>query len=429
MEYEYAILAALLLFSLCVSAAWNALAGLSGGRVRRMEEEKPALAEKAEEWLENRARHNTVFRFLLSCGVAFIAVLLYRLAWRIWPAPESGWMKVLIAGASTSAVVVLLESASFYLLLKGDIRFLRVCMPVIDKLGMTLFFPFVRLPEMIRGGMDRNEVDNDAKAKATTEDEIMSLLKEDDEPGNGAAHIEEDEKRMIRGIFELDDTFVREIMTPRVDIKALPQDAGIDKAMEFFIETGHSRIPVFRDNIDDISGILYAKDFLNSAEIQGRELEKMSHRPIFIPETKMVADLLEEVKKNRNHFAVVIDEYGGTAGIVTLEDMIEEIVGEIRDEYDVHEDGTPMYVLLSPEEAIFDARTLVSDVNETMDLKLSGQEDVDTIGGFICGESGRIPLPGEKLIIGGNTVVEILKADRRKILKVKISREDGNGQV
>jgi magnesium and cobalt transporter len=295
-------------------------------------------------------------------------------------------------------------------------------MPFIKILRFSLFFPLVFLLEKMRIRIDKWQMQDDEEERSTTEDEILSLVEHDETEGDDAS-LEDDEKRMIKGVFDLDKTNVREIMTPRVDIKGIPKDADIQAAIELFIESGHSRIPVYDQNIDNIKGILYAKDLLDRQKIKGKSLLELSRPPIFIPETKEVGDLLEEIQKTRKHFAVVIDEYGGTAGIVTLEDIIEEIVGEIRDEYDINEDDSPMHTKLPDGSFIFDGRTLIDDVNAVLDIHIPDTEDVDTIGGFICGELGHIPCSGEKLKASGDQLeIEVLKADRKKILKVKIKQ-------
>jgi CBS domain containing-hemolysin-like protein len=270
--------------------------------------------------------------------------------------------------------------------------------------------------------MEQWNSQEDDEEKATTEDEILSLVDQDDNSEDDEeSSLEEDEKRMIRGVFDLDNTSVREIMTPRVDVNALSMEDSVEDAVKLFIETGDSRIPVYEENVDNIKGILYAKDFLNSEKIKDKSLIELARRPIFIPETKEVGDLLQEIQKTRNHFSVVIDEYGGTAGIVTLEDIIEEIVGEIRDEYDADEDDAPMHVEMPDGSVVFDARTLIDDVNEVLDSDIPDDEDVDTIGGFICGEFGYIPLKGETLDLNDHDLkVTILQADNKKIIKIKI---------
>ena len=248
-----------------------------------------------------------------------------------------------------------------------------------------------------------------------SEDEILDMM--EDEPDG---QLEEGEKRMIRGIFDLQDMAVKEIMTPRVDVVAIPLSSSIEEAKQIFVASGHSRIPVYGRSIDEIRGIIYAKDFLAIPQDK-KSLAGMIHTPIFIPETKAVDELLEEIKRTRNHFAVIIDEYGGTSGIVTFEDIIEEIVGDVRDEYDSAEDAVEKPQLLPDGSVLLEARTPVSDVNEILDIDIPDSEHADTIGGYICAELGRIPEQGETYTAPGLFRAEIVKADKRKIQKLKLT--------
>ena len=251
--------------------------------------------------------------------------------------------------------------------------------------------------------------------KASLEDEILDMM--EDEPDG---QLEEGEKRMIRGIFDLQDMAVKEIMTPRVDVVAIPLSSSIEEAKQIFVASGHSRIPVYGRSIDEIRGIIYAKDFLAIPQDK-KSLAEMIHTPIFIPETKAVDELLEEIKRTRNHFAVIIDEYGGTSGIVTFEDIIEEIVGDVRDEYDSAEDAVEKPQLMPDGSVLLEARTPVSDVNEILDIDIPDSEHADTIGGYICAELGRIPEQGETYTAPGLFRAEIVKADKRKIQKLKLT--------
>ncbi|NOY74964.1 MAG: HlyC/CorC family transporter [Kiritimatiellaeota bacterium] len=391
--------------------------------MRRIEAKDKKLARKIEEWLDDKNAYELVFRslvFLFVCLLAGISLFLIRSRFQ----DISGTQSMLYSVLATFAFVMLTETITGAFIARFDLPILSFTMPLLKLLRFSVFFPALVFTEFFRGKMEQWNAQEDDEEKATTEDEILSLVDQDDNPdADEESSLEEDEKRMIRGVFELDDTAVREIMTPRVDVNAISMNEPIEEAVKLFIETGHSRIPVYDDNVDNIKGILYAKDFLNSEKIKGKSLMELARRPIFIPETKEVGDLLQEIQKTRNHFAVVIDEYGGTAGIVTLEDIIEEIVGEIRDEYDADEDDAPMHVEMPDGSVVFDARTLIDDVNEVLDSDIPDGEDVDTIGGFVCGELGHIPMKDETLDLKDhNLKMTVLQADNKKIIKVKIAK-------
>jgi magnesium and cobalt transporter len=320
--------------------------------------------------------------------------------------------------------VILSETVSRLMLFKMDIAILRVTVPVVRFFTYSVLFPLIFTFRTIQGKLEDIQQKNEKyNEKTSAEDEIMSLV-ENDNGGRKDESLEEDERRMIRGIFDLDDTLVREIMTPRVDIKGLSLSESIEEARKRFIESGHSRIPVYEENVDQIKGLVFAKDFLDIEAQKNKKLIDLMHVPVFIPETKAVSDLLDELKKTGNHMAVIIDEYGGTAGIVTLEDIIEEIVGEIQDEYDTVEDQPREPETLSDGSIVFEARTQICDVNELLETDIPEGEEVDTIGGYVCSELGRIPLSGEKTVIEKNISVTVLKADNRKITLLKLKKEE-----
>ncbi len=400
--------------------AWEALLQLSRGRVRKIEADDRDLARRAEVWIENQSDYDMVFRILCFAIIGSMSIILID-AFR-----ESAQFKQQeMLSAGTCAVIILAcivfaEAIAKLMINRLYMAVLKTTMPLMTALKYSLFAPIVfvlrRFSDELENNPGREKNSND---RPTAEDEIMSLVEKDDEDGTDN-ELEDDERRMIKGVFDLDDTLVREIMTPRVDVVSLAVDISIDEAIKKFIETGHSRIPVFKETIDEIAGIIYAKDFLDDERCKNSDLYGFLHKPVFVPETKNVGDLLEEFKLESNHFAVIIDEYGGTSGIVTMEDIIEEIVGEIRDEYDIDEEVEAEPEPLADGSYVLDARYLISDLNELLDIDIP-EEDVDTIGGYVCGEVGRIPEAGEEFELEeAGLKVRILKADRRKILTIRI---------
>jgi magnesium and cobalt transporter len=206
-----------------------------------------------------------------------------------------------------------------------------------------------------------------------------------------------------------------------VDLEAIPASASIVDAKKLFVKSGHSRIPVYGANLDDVKGILYAKDFIDEHSLEGKTLTELARPPIFIPETKEVSDLLRQIKRTSNHFAVIIDEYGGTSGVVTFEDIIEEIVGEIHDEYDTADDFEDQPERLEDGSVVLDARTLVDDVNTETGVDIVDSEEADTIGGYICAKMGRIPKTGEVYEEPGTFRATVLLADSRTVRKLKLT--------
>ena len=246
-----------------------------------------------------------------------------------------------------------------------------------------------------------------------TEDEIKTLIDVSGEEGT----IEEDEKEMITSIFEFGDTRVKEIMIPRVDMVCVEAEENIKEVLNKAIKGGYSRFPVYKDEIDNIVGILYIKDLLKYLKDGNFNIcaDKIKREAYFIPETKRADDLLREMQKKRVHMAIVIGEYGAVIGLVTLEDLIEEIVGEIFDEYDVAKDEI---TYLDKNTAIVDARLPIDEFNEKMSLQLPS-DPFDTLAGFMMEYLDKVPEEGEEVEYDGNKFI-IEKMDEKKISKVRI---------
>jgi putative hemolysin len=247
------------------------------------------------------------------------------------------------------------------------------------------------------------------------EEEIKTLV----DAGEEGGFIEEEEKEMIYSIFEFGDTLAREVMVPRIDMIAVEVNTSILDALEVVIQAGHSRIPVFEETIDNIVGILYAKDLLQywRSDASGLKLRNILRGVYYIPETKKVDELLQELQQRKVHIAIVVDEYGGTAGLVTIEDILEEIVGEIQDEYDSEE---AFMEVISEDEIIFNGRMDLDDVNHIMGIELPTDRS-DTLGGLVYSNLGRVPAVGDKVTIQ-NLEITVLSVVRRQIKKVKVMR-------
>jgi len=255
-----------------------------------------------------------------------------------------------------------------------------------------------------------------AGRKPVTEEEIHELMDAGEEEGL----INEEENEMIRSIFALGDTVVREIMVPRTDMASVTLDATFRDVLSSIIDCGHSRIPVFDGTIDNIVGLVYAKDLLKywGMDESSVVLRNILRTPYFIPETKNLEELLHEFKKKRIHIAIVIDEYGGTSGLVTIEDLLEQIVGDIQDEYDLEEEWL---VEGADGAAVVDARLPIEELEEHFGIEIE-REKFDTVGGLIVHLTGRIPAAGEVVEVGAIRLT-VLESDARKIKKVAISKQ------
>jgi len=252
-----------------------------------------------------------------------------------------------------------------------------------------------------------------------TEDELKSWAEEDHEEGG----LEQGERQMIYSIFQFGETLCREIMVPRIDVFALEVSASLPEAIEAATASGHSRVPVYAETIDNIVGILYAKDLLRLKQDPDQSTAPQPIRGLcrpafFVPEAKKVDELLREMQARRFHMAIVVDEYGGMAGIVTLEDIVEEIVGEIQDEYDVAEEK--LYLQNSSDEYSFQGRINLDDFNEVLGTHLA-KDNADTLGGYIYGEIGKVPIGGEQLTVDDWTLT-VEQVTGRRIRRVLARR-------
>lgn len=250
-----------------------------------------------------------------------------------------------------------------------------------------------------------------------TEEEIVTMI----ESGYTGGTIEDEEKEMILSVLQLDRTRVSEVMVPRIDIAALDIDTPLEEARARFIETGFSRIPVYEETVDAIKGLLYAKDLLtfwhSGVDNTPTTLRELMRPVYFVPEAKPVDELLKEIQTKRVHMAIVVDEYGGTAGLVTIENIIEEIIGDIQDEYDLNEEAE--YVKLSDTEYVVDASIDLDDFNDLLDVELP-TEDSNTLGGFIYRFFGRVPNPGEEVDHDEQLLMRVENVEGRRIRKVHV---------
>ncbi len=262
------------------------------------------------------------------------------------------------------------------------------------------------------------------------EEDIRTIVSE----GHREGLLEEEAREMIEGVIELGDADVSQIMTPRTDMLSIPASLSWEEMLDQVIHAGHTRIPVYGRNRDDILGILHAKDLLaelardpsrtQSTGCPAEHWTKLLRQPVFVPETKPIDALLQELQHGRNHMVVVLDEYGGVSGLVTMEDVLEEIVGEIVDEYDpAHVEGIRE---LGPGACEAMGKVHIDEINERLGLGLPEDADYDTIGGFVFNELGHIPTAGEDLT-WQNVRITVLDATRRRIERVRIEVLDAAG--
>ena len=249
---------------------------------------------------------------------------------------------------------------------------------------------------------------------APDEDDLRLLV----ESVEDTRKLDEDEREMIHGIFGMSARPVREVMVPRIDVVWGGRTSTLGEILDRIVSTGYSRIPIADETIDNVVGLVYAKDVLRALRAGALDdpAEPIARTPYFVPDTKKVDELLQDLQQKRTHLAIVVDEYGGTAGIVTIEDLLEEIVGEIRDEYDEHEEVQIQKI--DEKESVVDARVSIRDLNEALDLHLDVDE-LDTLGGLVYHELGKVPIEGDEVRVNG-CLVTVLSTEGRRIKKLRV---------
>ena len=379
----FVISAILLLVTATLRSAGAALVRTSRADALHDAAEGNDRARVVAELLENRARLQPALAPVLT-GLLVFAVI--PLTWGLaeW---LSGWVLVLVI--VVMAVLVVLATD----LIPRTIGRAR---------PSTLAYRFAPLlAASVRIGDAANDLVSD----------------DEDEPEESSVN-GEDERELISSIIEFGDTIVREVMMPRTDMVTLPASASTDEAVDLVLAEGRSRVPVTGDNVDDIVGVLYARDLLVLYDQQSppRRCGDIAREAYFVPETKAIADLLREMQAKQRHLAIVVDEFGGTAGLVTIEDLLEEIVGEIVDEYDTEE---PMVVPLEQGAFLVDARLDVDDLANVLGTEFP-DEDWDTVGGLILGLAGRVPKAGESFEYD-NVLLTAEQVKGRRVARVRVA--------
>jgi putative hemolysin len=322
-----------------------------------------------------------------------------------------------VVGAIVLSVVVLIfcEIAPKSLALRFNERFALTLARPVQVLTVGLRPLVGGLTAMSRLLVSAATRGNGVRGPFVTEEELKMLVYVGEQEGV----VEQEEADMIQGILEMTDKSVREVMVPRVDVVSVEATRTVADVIKVIIEYGYSRIPLYEENIDNIVGVVYAKDLLRHGlrSDDARPVRDLAREPYFTPDSKHVGELLREMKQRKVHIAIVVDEHGGTAGIVTLEDLIEEIVGPIRDEYDVRE--TEEIQLISDHEVLVDARFPIDDLKELLDLDL-GDVEADTVGGLMYERLGEIPRPGATLQVDAATFT-VVAVRRQRIQSVRIT--------
>jgi len=422
----------LFVFFLCCSAFFSATESaffsLSPLRLRKLEDEGDTRASSLLKIVSDKQR----LLIALLLGNTLVNVSASALATRfiLDVFAQSDWLRDSVVGNSPAlAITVASILMTVILLFCGEIvpktiaifnalAYARVAVFPL-QVFLVLSWPVYRVIVVGMNALFPGYSDINKKlGSASSMDEIDSYFSLGEEVGI----IEREEKEMISSVFEFGETLVREVMVPRPDIVAVPSNMALEPLLKLIREDGHSRFPVYEGGLDKVLGILYVKDFLTRyEELQKNfDLGKLLRPVYFVPETKKLDDLLREFQKRKLHMAVVVDEFGGVSGLVTLEDLLEEIVGEITDEYD--QDEQTQIATVSPGVFSVDARLSIQDLEEEMELSFE-YEDSETVGGFVLEKLGRIPRKDERVEDPAATfIVSEVKGNR--ILRVRVVRKE-----
>ena len=416
-------------------AAEIALVSLRPSRVEQMLDEGRRGAQRVRRLTSDPGR----FLAVVQLAVTFIGFLAsafagVSLATSLTDLLIDLGMSTSYAGAVGLLVVTIL--LSLFTIVFGELvpKTLALAHPEAFALGLArpvdiigrIFRPIVALLTATTRTISRAfGADVTTEAQITAE-ELRLIV----ERGGEQGILEAEEEQMINAVIELGDRRLHEVMVPRIAIVALPASSSFDQVVDLIIEEGHSRLPVYETSVDEVVGILYAKDllpFLKSNADSRPNVRTLLRTPVFVPESMTIDDLLHEFQRRKVHIAIVLDEYGGTAGLVTIEDLLEEIVGEIQDEYDVEE---PLVEKFDDHSARVDGRSSVDDLLDLWDLKLQleDEDEYDTVGGLVYHRIGGIPQPGDEVHLDGLRLT-VETTDGRRVGKVLVVRErDVNDQ-
>ncbi len=410
-ELNVAIVTGLVIFSAVLTLAYAALNNTRLGYLKEQSENGSATARRALSLLEAKGRLVITYQLCLALAQTLItAVVVVQLYEQVDEGSRLG-AALLTAVVAALSVLTITQIAPEGI---GSAHAPRLYPLLTPLLGFVVWLltPITAGLILISKGLAAL-FGGSQMVNTVTEEEVLTLVQ--------SGNFEEDEKDMIYSVLHLDQRDARQLMVPRMDIVAVSIDDTLEQAAEIFTNSGYSRLPVYEGTIDNIQGILYAKDLLplwRRGNFQTARIRDLMRTANFVPETLRADDLLQLMQKRNFHMAIVVDEYGGTSGLITIENLIEEIVGDIRDEYDQNEEIE--HTQISETEHIVAGSMNISDINELLDLDIEEDANYDTIGGLIYATLGRVPHLGDR-IIRDNYELEVSAVEGRRIRKVKIT--------
>jgi magnesium and cobalt exporter, CNNM family len=425
---ELALIVVLVLLNGIFSASEIALVTIRRSRLQQLVDEGDRAAARVQRLKSNPGR----FLAVIQIGINFLGFLASAFAAVSLVDGVADWLGTfgpLADAARGIALVVVTILLTLFTIVFGELVPKQIGLAHAERVAMatsrlmeflgTLFGPLVTVLTWVTRRIARLFGADVPADERISSEELRLIIEQGGEQGI----LEAEEEQMIHAVIELGDQRVHEVMVPRIAMATLKATATFEEAIDTVIQEGHSRIPVYEESIDEIVGIFYAKDllpFLKEGAPERPPLRSLLRPPVFVPESMTVDDLLHELQRRKVHLAIVLDEYGGTAGVVTIEDLLEEIVGEIQDEYDEEE---PMVVRLSDDEVRLDGRASVGDLTELFDttIALEDEDEYDTVGGLIYHRVGGIPKPGDQVTVDGLTLT-VESIDGRRVDKVLVVR-------
>ncbi|MBN1479559.1 HlyC/CorC family transporter [candidate division KSB1 bacterium] len=409
----------LLVLSAFFSGSETAYFSLNKLLSQKLKEEKSLAAKRTLSLLKHPRRLLVTILIgntLVNVTAASIAALLVmRIAAQIGMSTN---LAIFInVGIVTFLILVLSEITPKIVAVKNPKSFAKIVSSILWVLYYMLLpisFILDKFMELMTSSFGFKEHE---KERLLEVEDFQTLLEIGEEQGD----LEANEKEMLHSIFEFGDTSVREIMIPRTDVVCVSQDVSIPELVEVIKNKGHTRIPVYRETIDQIQGIINAKDLLSLVSQDNKNIDiiELARPALYVPESKKIDDLLRLFQKERQHMAIVVDEYGGTSGIVTLEDIIEEIVGEIRDEYDKE---TSLYRKINEETYIVNAKMDIESLNELIDIHIPESDDYETLGGYILEQTGSLPKEND-IIRHNDYILKMERVEKNRIIHIRITFE------
>jgi putative hemolysin len=397
-----------------VTAAEAAVVASNRARLRLLAGKGASRSQILTRYLQDR--HTVYSSLALARNLALIgstAIVVYI----VLNAVSHNWAVLTVTSFIAIAGLAVIQAVPRLLVSRNPQKWVVYLSPFVRLVRLLFRLPAALLEMPARALLRWRRLGVESAEPLDEREELLRLLEMEESVGR----IDKDERQMIRRVMALEETTAREIMVPRIDIVAVPSDSSFEEIARAIVDRGYSRIPVFEDTIDNIVGVVYARDVLDQLAngAKATDVKAMARPPYFVPESKKVDELLAEMRHNKLSIAIVVDEYGGTAGLVTIEDLIEEIVGEIADEFDVEEE--PIH-RVSDTEAILDARVSIDALQELFGIRVE-EGDFDTVGGFVFNHLGKMPSAGEEIRVDG-LIVRVLSVSGRRIKRLRVIKEE-----